>query len=93
MQTALDRNLVKQGKIVEKIEKLKLELSILREKQVELENETVLKEFRSRKISLDEFLELVRENKKEEQKEKALAKKVNEETNTDWRNKNNEEIR
>ncbi len=93
MQTALDRNLLKQEKIVEKIEKLKLELVNLREKQVELENETVLKEFRSRKISLDEFLELVRENKKEEQKKKALAKKLNEETNTDWRNKNNEEIR
>ncbi len=91
MQTALDRNLLRQEKIIKRIEKLKLELSILSEKQVELENETVLKEFRSRKISLDEFLELIRENKKEEQKEKVLAKKLNEETNIDWRNKNNEE--
>ncbi len=93
MQTALDRNLLRQEKTIEKIENLKLELSILREKQVEIENETVLKEFRSRKISLDEFLELVRENKKEKQQEKALARKLKTETNTDWRNKENEELR
>ncbi len=89
MQTALDRNLLKQEKTVKKIESLKLELSNLKTQQVELENETVIKEFRSKKISLDDFLKIVRDNKKEEKKEKALIEKSKTETmkNNDWRNK------
>ncbi len=92
MQTALDRNLLKQEKTVAKIEKLKLELLDLKDKQIELENETVLKEFRSRKISLDDFLKLVRENKKEEKKEKVFIAKEKTE-NSDWRKKNDEKVK
>lgn len=92
MQTTLDRNLLKQEKAVKKIEKLKLELFNLKNEQVELENETVIKEFRSKKISLDEFLKIVRDNKKEEKHEKSLIEKAKLETteNNDWRNKINE---
>ena len=50
-----------------------MELQILEEEQEELENMEVIKEFRSKKISLDEFLYIVRKNKEEERKEKSIS--------------------
>ena len=69
MNKKLIKNIEKQKQLVKKKEDIELELQILEEEQEELENMEVIKEFRSKKISLDEFLYIVRKNKEEERKE------------------------
>ncbi len=64
------KNIEKQKDIQEKIEELKLKQEMLKEEQVEMENIEVLKEYRSIDISIDEFLEMMRNYKKEEKEEK-----------------------
>ena len=73
MNKKLIKNIEKQKKLVKKKEDIGLELQILEEEQEELENMEVIKEFRSKKISLDEFLYIVRKNKEEERKEKSIS--------------------
>lgn len=73
MNKKLIKNIEKQKKLVKKKEDIELELQILEEEQEELENMEVIKEFRSKKISLDEFLYIVRKNKEEERKEKSIS--------------------
>lgn len=60
LNNKLERNLEKQKKLRLKKEELETQLLILQEEQVDIENMELIKEFRRRKISLDEFLELVR---------------------------------
>ena len=64
------KNIEKQKDIQEKIEELKLKQEMLKEEQEEMENTHVLKEYRSTDISIDEFLEMMRNYKKEGKKEK-----------------------
>ena len=59
------KNIEKQKDIQEKIEELKLKQEMLKEEQVEMENTHVLREYRSIDISIDEFLEMMRNYKKE----------------------------
>lgn len=59
------KNIEKQKDIQEKIEELKLKQEMLKEEQEEMENTHVLKEYRSIDISIDEFLEMMRNYKKE----------------------------
>ena len=73
MNKKLIKNIEKQKKLVKKKEDIELELQILEEEQEELENMEVIKELRSKKISLDEFLYIVRKNKEEERKEKSIS--------------------
>ena len=73
MNKKLIKNIEKQKKLVKKKEDIELELQILEEEQEELENMEVIKEFRSKKISLDEFLYIVIKNKEEERKEKSIS--------------------
>ena len=73
MNKKLIKNIEKQKQLVKKKEDIELELQILEEEQEELENIEVIKEFRSKKISLDEFLYIVRKNKEEERKEKSIS--------------------
>ena len=80
------KNIEKQKDIQEKIEELKLKQEMLKEEQVEMENTHVLKEYRSIDISIDEFLEMMRNYKKEEKQEK---RKLQEMTHT--QNHNNME--
>ena len=64
------KNIEKQKDIQGKIEELKLKQEMLKEEQVEMENIEVLKEYRSIDISIDEFLEMMRNYKEEEKEEK-----------------------
>ena len=80
------KNIEKQKYIQEKIEELKLKQEMLKEEQVEMENTHVLKEYRSIDISIDEFLEMMRNYKKEGKQEK---RKLQEMTHT--QNHNNME--
>lgn len=64
------KNIEKQKYIQEKIEELQLKQEMLKEEQEEMENIEVLKEYRSIDISIDEFLEMMRNYKKEEKQEK-----------------------
>lgn len=80
------KNIEKQKDIQKKIEELKLKQEMLKEEQVEMENTHVLKEYRSIDISIDEFLEMMRNYKKEEKQEK---RKLQEMTHT--QNHNNME--
>ena len=64
------KNIENQKAIEEKIEELRLRQEILKEEQEEMEQVEVLKEYRSIDISLDEFLEMMRNYKKEEKQEK-----------------------
>jgi len=59
------KNIENQKAIEEKIEELRLRQEILKEEQEEMEQVEVLKEYRSIDISLDEFLEMMRNYKKE----------------------------
>ena len=59
------KNIEKQKDIQKKIEELKLKQEMLKEEQVEMENTHVLKEYRSIDISIDDFLEMMRNYKKE----------------------------
>ena len=80
------KNIEKQKDIQKKIEELKLKQEMLKEEQVEMENTHVLKEYRSIDISIDDFLEMMRNYKKEGKQEK---KKLQEMTHT--KNHNNME--
>lgn len=64
------KNIEKQKYIQERIEELQLKQEMLKEEQEEMENIEVLKEYRSIDISIDEFLEMMRNYKKEEKQEK-----------------------
>lgn len=78
MNRKLVRNIEKQKKLRAKKEEIEIELQVLEEEQIEMENMEVIKEFRSRKISLDEFLDIVRKNKEEEKREKEEIKNLKE---------------
>ncbi|MGO3019132.1 MAG: hypothetical protein ACTIH2_08290 [Anaerococcus sp.] len=75
MNKKLIRNIEKQKNLRKKKEEIEIELQLLAEEQVEIENLEVIKEFRSRKISLDEFLFIVRKNKEEENRERQELKR------------------
>lgn len=75
MNKKLIRNIEKQKNLRKKKEEIEIELQLLVEEQEEIENLEVIKEFRSRKISLDEFLFIVRKNKEEENREKQELKR------------------
>lgn len=78
MNRKLVRNIEKQKKLIAKKEEIEIELQVLEEEQIEMENMEVIKEFRSREISLDEFLDIVRKNKEEEKREKEEIKNLKE---------------
>lgn len=78
MNKKLVRNIEKQKKLRAKKEEIEIELQVLEEEQIEMENMEVIKEFRSREISLDEFLDIVRKNKEEEKREKEEIKNLKE---------------
>lgn len=70
MNKKYEKNLSKQKVIEEKIEDLQSELQDLRDEQEEMENIEILKSYRSTDISLDDFLKMMKNHKKEEMKEK-----------------------
>lgn len=72
MNKKYQKNIENQKAIEEKIEELRLRREILKEEQEEMEQVEVLKEYRSIDISLDEFLEMMRNYKKERQSEKKM---------------------
>ena len=72
MNKKYQKNIENQKAIEEKIEELRLRQEILKEEQEEMEQVEVLKEYRSIDISLDEFLEMMRNYKKERQNEKKM---------------------
>lgn len=74
MNKKLIRNIEKQKNLRKKKEEIEIELQLLVEEQEEIENLEVIKEFRSQKISLDEFLFIVRKNKEEENRERQELK-------------------
>lgn len=78
MNRKLVRNIEKQKKLRAKKEEIEIELQVLEEEQIEMENIEVIKEFRSREISLDEFLDIVRKNKEEAKREKEEIKNLKE---------------
>ena len=71
------KNIENQKAIEEKIEELRLRQEKLKEEQEEMEQVEVLKEYRSIDISLDEFLEMMRNYKKERQSEKKIKEPEN----------------
>lgn len=75
MNKKLIRNIEKQKNLRKKKEEIEIELQLLVEEQEEIENLEVIKEFRSRKISLDEFLFIVRKNNEEENRERQELKR------------------
>lgn len=75
MNKKLIRNIEKQKNLRKKKEKIEIELQLLVEEQEEIENLEVIKEFRSQKISLDEFLFIVRKNKEEENRQRQELKR------------------
>ena len=75
MNKKLIRNIEKQKNLRKKKEEIEIELQLLVEEQEEIENLEVSKEFRSQKISLDEFLFIVRKNKEEENRERQELKR------------------
>ncbi|HGQ0643155.1 conjugal transfer protein [Streptococcus constellatus] len=81
------KNIEKQKEIDEKIEELRLKKEILKEEQDEMESVCILKEYRSIDISIDDFLEMIKNYKKEEMKEK---KNMEREKNTEYMEENNE---
>lgn len=70
MNKRYQKNIDKQKDIQEKMEALRLKQEELKEEQEEMENIEVLKEYRSMDISIDEFLSMMRNYKKEDRKEK-----------------------
>lgn len=72
MNKKYQKNIENQKAIEEKIEELRLRQEILKEEQEEMEQVEVLKEYRSIDISLDEFLEMMRNYKKERKSEKKM---------------------
>ena len=81
------KNIEKQKEIDEKIEELRLKKEILKEEQDEMESVCILKEYRSIDISIDDFLEMIKNYKKEEMKEK---KNMEREKNTEYMEENDE---
>ena len=77
MNKKYQKNIENQKAIEEKIEELRLKQEILKEEQEEMEQVEVLKEYRSIDISLDEFLEMMRNYKKERQNEKKMKEPEN----------------
>ena len=75
MNKKLIRNIEKQKNLRKKKEEIEIELQLLVEEQEEIENLEVIKEFRIQKISLDEFLFIVRKNKEEENRERQELKR------------------
>ncbi|EZP98564.1 TPA: hypothetical protein ACGV3K_001001 [Enterococcus faecium] len=75
MNKKLIRNIEKQKNLRKKKEEIEIELQLLAEEQEEIENLEVIKEFRSQKISLDEFLFIIRKNKEEENRERQELKR------------------
>ena len=75
MNKKLIRNIEKQKNLRKKKEEIEIELQLLVEEQEEIENLEVIKEFRSQKISLDEFLFIVRKNREEENRERQELKR------------------
>ena len=71
------KNIENQKAIEEKIEELRLRQEILKEEQEEMEQVEVLKEYRSIDISFDEFLEMMRNYKKERQSENKMKEPEN----------------
>ena len=71
------KNIENQKAIEGKIEELRLRQEILKKEQEEMEQVEVLKEYRSIDISLDEFLEMMRNYKKERQSEKKIKEPEN----------------
>ena len=78
MNKKLIRNIEKQKNLRKKKEEIEIELQLLAEEQEEIENLEVIKEFRSQKISLDEFLFIVRKNKEEENRERLRSREEGE---------------
>ncbi|WP_314024023.1 conjugal transfer protein [Filifactor alocis] len=72
MNKKYQKNIEKQKAIQEKIEELQLKQEILKEEQEEMEQIEILKAYRSIDISIDEFLEMMRNYKKEKQREKKI---------------------
>ena len=72
MNKKYQKNIENQKAIQEKIEELQLKQEILKEEQEEMEQIEILKEYRSINISIDEFLEMMRNYKKEKQSEKKI---------------------
>lgn len=87
MNNKYNKNIEKQKAIQEKIEKLMLEQEILRKEQKEMEETEILKEYKSVEISIDEFLKMIRNYKKEKLKGKReqpeVYKKNQEDKNMD----------
>lgn len=77
MNKKYQKNIENQKAIEEKIEELRLRQEILKEEQEEMEQVEVLKEYRSIDISLDEFLEMMRNYKKERKSEKKMKEPEN----------------
>ena len=77
MNKKYQKNIENQKAIEEKIEELRLRQEILKEEQEEMEQVEVLKEYRSIDISLDEFLEMMRNYKNERQSEKKIKEPEN----------------
>ena len=77
MNKKYQKNIENQKAIEEKIEELRLRQEKLKEEQEEMEQVEVLKEYRSIDISLDEFLEMMRNYKKERQNEKKMKEPEN----------------
>lgn len=72
MNKKYQKNIENQKAIQEKIEELQLKQEILKEEQEEMEQIEILKEYRSINISIDEFLEMMRNYKREKQSEKKI---------------------
>ena len=53
-------------------------MQVLEEEQIEMENMEVIKEFRSREISLDEFLDIVRKTRRKQKEKKEEIKNLKE---------------
>ena len=77
MNKKYQKNIENQKAIEEKIEELRLRQEKLKEEQEEMEEVEVLKEYRSIDISFDEFLEMMRNYKKERQIEKKMKEPEN----------------
>ena len=72
MNKKYQKNIENQKAIQEKIEELQLKQEILKEEQEEMEQIEILKAYRSIDISIDEFLEMMRNYKKEKQRENKI---------------------
>ena len=74
MNRKYHKNIEKQKEIRRKIEELQLKQELLKEEQDEMEELEILREYRSIHISLEEFLDMMRQYKKERQEERKNEK-------------------